>query len=204
MVKGLNSQVRPDSVFANLGVINMLNTRYLIYDLNQPPIKNPAALGNAWVVDKFKVVENADEEIEALKNINPAEEALIDKRFAENVNGKTFQKDSTASIILTEYKPNYLKYAANAASEQLAAFSDVYYANGWKAYIDGQEVPHFRVNYILRSLVLPAGQHTVEFKFHPASYYTGNKISLASSLLLLLVIAGYAFTEFRKRKTAKN
>ena len=204
MVKGLNSQARPDSVFANLGVINMLNTRYLIYDLNQPPIKNPAALGNAWVVDKFKVVENADEEIEALKNINPAEEALIDKRFAENVNGKTFQKDSTASIVLTEYKPNYLKYAANAATEQLAVFSDVYYANGWKAYIDGQEVPHFRVNYILRSLVLPAGQHTVEFKFHPASYYTGNKISLASSLLLLLVIAGYTFTEFRKRKTAKN
>ncbi len=204
MVKGLNSQARPDSVFANLGVINMLNTRYLIYDLNQPPIKNPAALGNAWVVDKFKVVENADEEIEALKNINPAEEALIDKRFAEHVNGKTFQKDSAASIVLTEYKPNYLKYAANAASEQLAVFSEVYYANGWKAYIDGQEVPHFRVNYILRSLVLPAGQHTVEFKFHPASYYTGNKISLASSLLLLLVMAGYAFTEYRKRKTVKN
>lgn len=200
MIKGLNSQTRPDSVFATLGVINMLNTRYIIYDLNQPPIKNSAALGNAWLVNQYKVVENADEEIETLKNINPGTELVIDKRFAENVNGKTFQADSAASIALTEYKPNYLKYSAKSATEQIAVFSEVYYAKGWKAFLDGQEVPHFRVNYILRSIVLPAGEHTVEFKFHPASYYTGNKISFASSLILLFAIAGYAFSEFRKRK----
>jgi len=86
----------------------------------------------------------------------------------------------------------------------LAVFSEIYYDKGWNAYIDGKEVPHFRVNYILRSLVLPAGDHTVEFKFHPKSYYTGNKVSLASSLLLILAIAGYAFTEFRKKSKNKT
>ena len=204
MIKGLQAGTPPDSVLAPLAAINMMNSRYLIYDLNSPPIRNEFALGNAWFVNDFKVVENADQEIETLKNINPATEAVIDKRFAENVNGKTFVKDSTSNIVLTEYKPNYLKYNARTETEQLTVFSEIYYANGWKAYIDGNEVPHFRVNYILRALVLPAGEHTVEFDFHPASYYTGNKVSFASSLLLLLAIAGYAFSEFRKRKTKKE
>ncbi|HCE56597.1 MAG TPA: hypothetical protein DER09_02080 [Prolixibacteraceae bacterium] len=204
LIQGLQAETHPDSVFAGLGAINMLNTRYLIYDLNQPPIKNNAALGNAWTVSKFQLVENADEEIETIKNINPAKEVVIDKRFAQNVNGISLTHDSIAQIVLTEYQPNYLKYSAKSSSEQIAVFSEVYYAKGWKAYIDGQEVPHFRVNYILRSLILPAGDHTIEFKFHPTSYYTGNKISLASSLLLLLAILGYAFSEYRKRRTTIN
>jgi uncharacterized membrane protein YfhO len=161
-------------------------------------------MGNAWYVNNYKTVANADEEIAALKEIDPRNEATIEKRFSEFVGNKKFQKDETGGITLTEYKPNYLKYTAKAASEQLAVFSEIYYANGWKAYINGNEVPHFRVNYILRALVLPAGEHVVEFKFHPASYYTGNKVSFASSLLLLLAIAGYAFSEYRKRKTGKN
>jgi len=204
MIKGLNAQIRPDSVFSSLGVINMLNTRYFIYDLNNPPLQNPHAMGNAWFVSNYKTVVNADEEIAALKGIDPKNEVIIDKRFSEFVGNKKFQKDQTGSIILTEYKPNYLKYSAKAGSEQLAVFSEIYYDKGWNAYIDGKEVPHFRVNYILRSLVLPAGDHTVEFKFHPKSYYTGNKVSLASSLLLILAIAGYAFTEFRKKSKNKT
>jgi len=204
MIKGLNAQIRPDSVFSSLGVINMLNTRYFIYDLNNPPLQNPHAMGNAWFVNDYKTVANADEEIAALKGIDPKNEVIIDKRFSEFVGNKKFQKDQTGSIILTEYKPNYLKYSAKAGSEQLAVFSEIYYDKGWNAYIDGKEVPHFRVNYILRSLVLPAGDHTVEFKFHPKSYYTGNKVSLASSLLLILAIAGYAFTEFRKKSKNKT
>jgi hypothetical protein len=204
MIKGLNAQTRPDSVFAKLGVINMLNTRYFIYDLNNPPLQNPHAMGNAWFVSNYKTVANADEEIAALKKIDPANEVTIDKRFSEFVGNKKFQKDETGGITLTEYKPNYLKYTAKSGSEQLAVFSEIYYAKGWDAFIDGQKVPHFRVNYILRAMVLPAGDHTVEFKFHPASYYTGNKVSYASSLLLLLAIAGYAYSEYRKRKTRKN
>jgi hypothetical protein len=204
MVKGLQAGSQPDSVFQNLGTINMLNSRYIIYDLNQPPIKNPSALGNAWFVDNYKIVANADEEISALNQINPVNEVTIDKRFSDNVNGQKFQKDINGSVTLTEYKPNYLKYKAKSASEQLTVFSEVYYDKGWKAFVDGKEVPHFRVNYILRAMVLPAGDHTVEFKFHPESYYTGNKISYASSVLLILALAGYAFTEFRKRKNQRN
>lgn len=199
MVRGLQSGTQPDSVFMELPVINMLNARYIIYDLNNAPLRNPEAYGNAWFVSGYREVANADEEIAALNQLDPKSEVLIDKRFSEFVQGKNFQKDENGSIVLTEYQPNYLKYTAKNASEQLAVFSEIYYDKGWNAYIDGESVPHFRVNYILRGMVLPAGEHTVEFKFHPKSYYNGNKISLASSLLLLLVIAGYTFSEYRKR-----
>jgi hypothetical protein len=202
MAKGLQSGGQPDSVFNELPVLNMLNTKYIIYDLNSAPLRNAHNMGNAWFVNGFQMVKNADEEIEVLKNIDPANEAVVDQRFGKYVEGKNFQKDQNGSIVLTEYEPNYLKYVAKASSEQLAIFSEIYYDKGWYAYIDGKEVPHFRVNYVLRGLVLPAGEHTVEFKFHPKSYYTGNKISLASSILLILAIAGYAFSEFRKRKSA--
>jgi len=204
MIKGLNAQIRPDSVFANLGVINMLNTRYFIYDLNNPPLQNPNAMGNAWFVSNYKTVANADEEIAALKSIDPKNEVTIDKRFSDFVGNKKFQKDEVGGITLTEYKPNYLKYTAKANSEQLAVFSEIYYAKGWDAFIDGQKVPHFRVNYILRGLVLPAGDHTVEFKFHPKSYYTGNTVSLASSILLIIAVFGYAFSEYRKKSKNKT
>ena len=86
----------------------------------------------------------------------------------------------------------------------MAVFSDVYYDKGWNAYIDGEKVPHFRVNYILRALILPSGEHTVEFKFHPKSYYTGNTISLASSLLLILAMLAYAYTEYRRKSQNKT
>lgn len=199
MIKGLQAGARPDSVLNLLPAINMLNTKYLIYDLNSAPLPNPNALGNAWFVHDYKIVANADEEIVALNGIDPENQAVIDSRFSEFVNGKKFQKDQNGSIILTEYKPNYLKYTAKANSEQLAVFSDIYYENGWNAYIDGKKVPYFRVDYILRGMVLPAGEHTIEFKFHPKSYYMGNQVSLASSLLLILAIAGFAYSEYRKK-----
>ncbi len=199
MAKDLQAGNQPDSVFRNLPVINMLNTRYVIYDLNSNPLRNNYAFGNAWFVNDYQIVKNADQEIAALKSIDPKNDAVIDQRFSEYVQGKKFQKDPSGTIKLTEYEPNDLKYTAKASSDQLTVFSEIYYADGWKAYIDGKEVPHFRVDYVLRALVLPAGEHTIEFKFHPKSYYTGNKISLASSLLLILAIAGYAYSEYRKR-----
>ncbi len=204
MVTGLQSGTRPDSVFAELSVINMLNSKYIIYDLNGAPLVNPYALGNAWFVNNYKIVKDADEEIAVLKTINTANEVTVDKRFAEFVENKTFTKDISGSIVLTEYQPNYLKYTAKAGSEQLAVLSDVYYSKGWNAYIDGEKVPHFRVNYILRGLVLPAGEHTIEFEFHPKSYYMGNNVSLASSLLLILAIIAYAFTEYRKKSKKES
>ncbi len=204
MIRGLQSGTPIDSVFMKTPVLNMLNTRYIIYDVNKPPLKNPSPLGNAWFVHDYKIVKNADEEIAALKRNNPSENAIVSKKFSKFFKGKTFSKDLNATIDLTEYQPNYLKYKTKAATEQLTVFSEIYYNKGWNAFIDGEKVPHFRVNYILRALVLPAGEHTVEFKFRPKSYFVGNKISMASSILLLLAIAGYVFSEFRRRKAPSN
>ncbi len=175
MIKGLQSGSQPDSVLNLLPAINMMNTKYIIYDLNSAPLPNPHALGNAWFVNDVNIVANADEEIASIKGIDPSNEAVIDKRFSEFVEGKKFRKDESGSIVLTEYEPNYLKYSTKANTDQLAVFSEIYYDKGWNAYIDGEKVPHFRVDYILRGMVLPAGEHTVEFKFHPKSYYTGNQ-----------------------------
>ena len=200
MISGLGIQMPVDSVFSGLTAINMLNTKYILYDFNSPPLKNPHAWGNAWFAPDFRIVADADEEIRELDRITDKETVVIDKRFATHVEGKRFLKDSAASVTLTEYKPNYLKYNYKSDSEQLTLFSEIYYADGWKAFVDGKETPHFRANYILRAMVIPAGEHTVEFRFHPASFFTGNKISLAGSLLLLLAVAGFAVSEYRKKK----
>ncbi|MCG6188150.1 YfhO family protein [Maribellus maritimus] len=200
MVKKLQAGDNMESVFSDLPAINMLNTRYIIYDLNQAPIQNPNALGNAWFVSDYKMVKNADDEIDAMNDFIPSETAIVDQRFEEFLNNKEFKKDENGSITLTEYQPNYLKYSARTATEQLAVFSEIYYANGWDAYVDGNKVPHFRVNYVLRAMVLPEGEHTVEFKFEPKSYYIGNKISLASSFVLIFAVIAYGFVEFRRKK----
>jgi hypothetical protein len=150
-------------------------------------------------VSRFNLVENADEEIRALNKFDPSEEAVVDKRFAGFVEGKNFQKDKNGFIRLTEYQPNYLKYESKAATEQLTVFSEIFYEKGWDAFVDGEKVPHFRVNYVLRAMVLPSGEHTVEFRFEPKSYYMGNKISLGSSFLFMLLLLGFVYVEIRKR-----
>ena len=189
-----------DSAFMELPVINMLNTRYIIYDLNSAPIRNPHPLGNAWFVADFKIVGNADDEILAMKNFNPSETAIVDQRFISHIHEVSLTKETGGKIELTEYQPNYLKYEYSASSARFTVFSDIYYNKGWNAYIDGEPVSHFRVNYVLRALIVPEGKHTIEFKFEPKSYYTGNKISLASSLLLVLATLGYVFSLWRKRQ----
>jgi len=108
--------------------------------------------------------------------------------------GKSFEKDSTSTIALSSYLPNHLAYKYNSSKEQLVVFSEIYYSKGWNAYIDGQEVPYLRANYVLRALSVPAGQHDVEFKFEPRIWVVGERISFASSLLLiLLLIIGIGF-----------
>jgi hypothetical protein len=199
MVKDLQSQKSPDSVFSNLTAINMLNTKYIIYDLNSPPLKNTAAFGNAWTSPGYRIVANADEEIEALRQLRPKEMTLIDQRFSQYLENKKFERDTNATVTLTEYKPNYLKYTSRTTKEQLVVFSEIYYADGWKSFVDDRETPHFRANYILRAMVVPAGEHTIEFRFHPGCYYTGNKVSLAGSLLLILAVAGYLIFEFKRK-----
>lgn len=199
MIANLQKNRSTDSVFNSLTTINMMNTRYFIYDLNSQPLKNQYAWGNAWFSPGFRFLDNADEEIKALQNAT-RDTTLIDRRFSSLLEGKTFARDSSATIVLSEYKPNYLKYNYKVNQEQLAVFSEVYYEDGWKAFVDGKETPHFRSNYILRTMILPAGEHTVEFKFHPESYYSGNKVSFAGSLLLILAVIGYFAFEYRRKQ----
>lgn len=193
------------NVLAASPSLNMLNTRYIIYNPDQAPIRNPYALGNAWFVDKVEIVENADAEIEALNTINPLETAVVDKRFVKDLEGFTPHKDSTASIVLEKYRPNRLTYKTKAGSDQLAVFSEIYYQPGWKATIDEKEASHFRTDWILRGMIIPAGEHTVVFEFYPDTYVLAANISSYSSfLILLLLIAAIGWSGWKYWKDSKN
>ena len=182
--------------------LNMLNTRYIIYNPDQAPIRNPFAYGNAWFVDKIDIVENADAEIEALNTINPLETAVVDKSFAKDLEGFTPHKDSTATIVLEKYRPNRLTYKTKASSEQLAVFSEIYYP-GWKVTIDGKDATHFRADWILRGMLVPAGEHTIVFDFHPDTYVLAANVSAYSSfliMLLLIVAVGWSGWQIWQKK----
>lgn len=180
----------------NLQVLNMLNTKYFIVPTQEGVMtqQNPETNGNAWFVKEVKHVKNANEEILGLKGINTRKTAVVDEKFSEYLPKMSFSVDSLSQIKLITYQPNKLKYEYSANSEQMAVFSEIYYPHGWQAYIDGEEAPHFRANYVLRAMVLPAGEHEVTFKFEPQVIKTGSSIALASSIILgLLVIGGIVF-----------
>jgi hypothetical protein len=186
----------------NMEVLNMLNTKYIIVSTKeggQMAQRNPAALGNAWFVRDVKVVANADSEITALTNFKAAETAVVDKRWNENLNGFKPSYDSTGIIKLDSYKANDLVYTSSSSSEQLAVFSEIFYDKGWNAYVDGKLTPHFRANYVLRAMRIPAGKHKVEFKFEPSFYSTGQSIALASSSLVIILLLAAFFFEYRRR-----
>jgi len=191
----------------NMDVLNMLNTRYLIIaakDGSPTVQRNPDALGPVWFVDSLRIVNNADEEIAALDHFNPRATAVVDKKFDKLLQDFVPQSDPTAHIELTDYQINHLTYKTNSDSEQLAVFSEVYYDDGltnWDAFIDGQPVPHLRVNYVLRALRIPAGEHTVEFVFKPTVYRTLESISMICIYLLLASLAAViALAIMQKRK----
>ncbi|MDR1673219.1 MAG: YfhO family protein [Bacteroidales bacterium] len=193
-----------ETAFKQCTALNMLNTRYVIYNPEQPALNNPKALGNAWTVGSIRWVDNADAEIAALTEFSPAEEAVVDKRFESVLTGFAIQKDSIATIRLTAYAPNHLTYAYSAQTPQFVVFSEIYYDKGWQAYIDGQPAPHVRANYVLRAMVVPAGTHHVEFRFAPRIYAIGENISLASSIaMLLFVLSGIVLPFARKASNKK-
>jgi len=179
----------------------MLNTKYIIVDPQSPPVMNPNALGNAWFVEKPIIAANANEELAALKTINPATEAVIDSKFNDYISSAQYVASEGDRIELLSYQPNELEYRYDAGGERLAIFSDIYYPEGWICYIDGNKSDHFRANYVLRAMVLPGGSHQIRFVFEPSTYINGNRVSLASSIILILLAAGYfAFGFVRKKK----
>lgn len=178
----------------NVKVLNMLNTRYFIApsEGGRPVVqRNTAALGNAWFVDTLKIVENADAELAALSTFEPATTAIVDKRFENLTKSWSKSKDSLSTIKLTEYAPGKLTYIVDAKQNELAVFSEIYYPKYWDITIDGQKAEMFRANYILRSMIVPKGKHTIEFKFTPTPWNLANKVSLYSSFLIGLIILGY-------------
>lgn len=193
-----------DQALASLQVLNMLNTKYFIFDPNGQPLVNMHANGNAWFVSDLVMADSADMEIAIMRTLNTKTSAVVDRRFEDMVSGKTFVADSMANIQMVEYQPNYLKYTSEASTEQLAVFSEIYYPVGWNVTIDGESVEHFRANYVLRAMTVPAGKHVIEFSFEPKSFYLGEKISLISSLILILLLLGATVFEVKKSFGAKK
>jgi LPXTG-motif cell wall-anchored protein len=189
----------------NKEVIDMLNVKYIIQTNEKGeefPTLNPDANGNAWFVSKIQSVNSADEEMKALNDLNTKEVAVRrkekdDKNFDLSL---PFKLDSLAKIKLTSYKPNHLKYVSNNKNNGFAVFSEMYYKNGWIATIDGKESPILRVNYALRGLNIPAGNHKIEFKFEPQVVKTGSMIALVSFIGMMLLLVGGIYLDRKKKK----
>jgi membrane protein YfhO len=185
----------------NFQVLNMLNTKYFVFEddsQRETVQQNIEANGNAWFVNSIKVVENANKEILALDSLNTKSEAVIDKRFVADNFQANYAKDSIATIRLTSYKANELIYESITSTNQFAVFSEIYYKNGWNAYIDGNLVSHFRTNYVLRGMEIPKGRHTITFKFEPTVIKKGNTITLISFAFLLFIPFAWFFIEKKR------
>ena len=186
----------------NLEILNMLNVKYLIQTDekgNDLPLQNPDVNGNAWFVSAVKWVNSADAEMNSISNFNSKEVAVVNKtEFGPSLKSSSFAKDSSATIQVIDYKPNAIRYQSTNAQKGLAVFSEMYYADGWNAYIDGKKTPHIRVDYVLRALEIPAGTHRIDFKFEPEVVQKGSTIALYSSGGMLLLIALGLYVERRK------
>ena len=190
----------------NMQVLNMLNTKYFIFqdDKGKNQVQqNPEANGNAWFVENIKEVNSANEEIKALDSLNTKTTAVFNNyefgsRFKPDGIPK-FEQDSTATIQLTAYDLNELKYQSKTKKEQFAVFSEIYYKDGWNSYIDGKLTPHYQVNYVLRGMIIPEGNHEIVFRFEPKVIQKGSVISLTAYGLLLLVFVGWFFYDKKKK-----
>jgi hypothetical protein len=204
LMQGLRSGGISDSsvkaAFNKTQTLNMLNTKYVIVGDDSPPLVNPLANGNAWFVKNILSVNSANDEILKLSDVNTRETAIINTKFNEVLGNFKPQFDADASIKLNSYQANKLVYETNAKTDQLAVFSEIYYPKGWIATIDGKEAPYVNADYVLRAMVVPAGKHTVAFTFKPAVYFIGEKISLAGSVLVLLIAFGGSFMAYRKEE----
>ena len=184
-------------------VLNMLNTKYFILPLQggtTVALQNPYAQGNAWFVNKIVYVGDANAEYAQVAKINLQTEAVADKKF-ESALGQAITNDSTATVRLTSYQPNNLRYTVDSKNGGIVVFSEIYYP-GWTVTVDGTPTPIARVNYILRALTVKPGKHTVVFDFHPSSIRTTEIIAYISLVLLLLAIVGTVYVEFRKSRHA--
>ncbi|RZL62143.1 MAG: hypothetical protein EOO93_10210, partial [Pedobacter sp.] len=190
----------------NQDVLDMLNTKYFItagQDGQNISMKvNPTAAGHAWFVDNVQFVKDNDQEMTAISSFDPKKEAIINDEFKSQLNMNSLGTSENTTINLVSYKPDNLKYEYTSGKSGVAIFSEIWYPKGWKMYVDGEEKPYFRANYILRAAELPGGNHTVEWKFEPSSYYLGENISLIGSILLSLILAFAIYNENKQKHIA--
>lgn len=186
-------------------VLNMLNTKYIIYDPNSQPLLNPCAFGNAWTVNDIKWVNTANEEFDAIGTTDVRDTAIIGREFESQLAGYAPTDSIQGQITITDYKPNALTYSFNAPEEKLVVFSEIWSGlDGWHLFIDGQESDILRANYLLRAARVPAGQHEITMRYEPKIWKTGNAIALISSLILILGVIGcIAYSVLNKKKEAK-
>lgn len=184
-------------------VLNMLNTKYVIYNPNAQPFENPFAMGNAWAVNNIQWVDTPNEEIDAISNTDLEHTAIINKEFEQQIGNYQLTDSVRGQIALTEYLPNKLSYRSKASEDQLVVFSEIWTERGWKIYVDGQEQPLLRANYLLRAALIPSGEHEIVMEYAPKAYSTGNAVSFASSLIMILgLIVALIFT-FKPKKEEK-
>lgn len=185
-----------------MSAYNILNTKYIIRNPQSKPLTNPHALGSAWFAEDIKLVTSGAEELEALGQHDLSFTTIVHDEFSSQVQALDLASPSVSSdkIELTEISPNKLKYSANVNQDRLAVFSEIWYPHGWQATIDGNEAEYIRANYLLRAMVIPSGQHEIEFKFVPKSLKTGQLIALIGSILVILLLLGWAYTEISKKK----
>lgn len=191
----------PVAAMSAMPVVNMLNTRYLLLPgqrAGDAPLamENVMANGVAWMISDVEWAADANEEITQLSEIDPRNTAVIDRTF-ESMVPQVVEADSTAIIYLDTYAPNEVSYVAESSKAQVVVFSEIWFPVGWQAYIDDQPVDHYRANYVLRALTMPAGDHTITFRFEPSTYETGNTVSAIGSVLLLLLLLGTVYQSWR-------
>ena len=187
----------------DIGVLNMMNVKYIIsQNDNQGPIaqRNPYANGPAWLIENVIFADNADQEIRYLDSLDTKRTAIIHKDFKDQIPTAAIVRDSTATVEMTSQEPEHIVYETSSKTPQLALFSEVYYPQGWNAYIDGQPVDYFRANYVLRAMTIPAGNHKIEYKFEPTVIQIGSTISLVSSILVLLLLASGLYFTFNSKE----
>ena len=200
--QGDMTSVAGDSIYP---VLNMLNTKYIIMPLQggqTVPLQNPYAYGNAWFVDRINYVDNANQELDAVGNIDLRHEAVADKKFKDAL-GATSQQANTAVVRLDSYEPNELHYTVQSQKGGVVVFSEIYYP-GWTATIDGKDATVGRVNYVLRALNVQPGEHKVVLTFKPSSVKNTETAAYAAYLLLALAIVGGVVFEARRKKQAEN
>lgn len=177
-----------NNTLASLNTINMLNTKYMIINPDAEPLTNPYRKGPAWFVNELLFVDNADQEILKLAEIDISQTAIVNKEFANIAKVETNIIDTNATISLKTYSANKLQYSYNSKTPQLTIFSEIYYPNGWYAYIGDKKLDVFRANYVLRAVVIPEGNHIIEFRFEPKEYFKAKKVSQIFSIIFILLL----------------